>query len=152
MSKSDYRKRRGGDSAPHDSDSALLDEAGEEITEFHLAPPEGKSRSDLEWELVEPEVMRQRDDPRQALHVRRGWFQFSLGGMCLLMTALALGMAGASHLSAELFAGVVGGVTVLGLILIHVYQVEGSLRWRLMLSLTALYLGAAIAAAFKSLS
>ena len=94
--------------------------------DFRLLPPEGPSREELSHVLEPPPAFQ----PPPPEPVRRP--QFTLGDVLIVMVGVAVGLAGATWMRADHFAGVMGLVALLGLLVVHLYPPQshlGNLIW-----------------------
>ena len=111
--------------------------------QFHLQPPEGHSRHELS-QLIDPPPDNRPPPPEPAARP-----QFSLMDLLILMIGVGAGLAGGTWMRSDLFAAVMGLVTLLGLLMVHVYPPEthvGKLVWA---TIVLAYVTAVLAALFR---
>jgi hypothetical protein len=87
--------------------------------EFSLRPPEGPGREAIERFLDPPQFPA--DEPVAA---QGKDYQFRLTDMLVVTAGIALGLAGGSWMPRDIFAAVLGLVTLGALMLIHFYPPE----------------------------
>ena len=100
--------------------------AGSEAEDLALRPAEGPSREELSRHLEPPPAF------APPLPEPAGHAQFSIRDVMIVMIGVALGLAGGTWVRADVFAAFLGLVTLLGLVLVHLYPPEshtGKLLW-----------------------
>jgi hypothetical protein len=118
--------------------------------EVGLLPPAGKSRAVLEAEMNGqfPAKLPLADNERIA--AKRETFRFSLRELMAFTTFAAFGLSGASWLRPDLFAGVVGLVVSLSLLLIAFRPPQTRIMKLAWTCAIVIYLFAALVAVLKS--
>ncbi len=111
--------------------------------EFKLRPPEGLGREKIEKSLDPPLAVM----PVEAL--RKNEYQFRLTDILIVTAGVGLGLAGGSWMPRDIFAAVLGLITLLGLMLVHVYPPESRLGKVLWGTLVMAYLISVVAAIFR---
>jgi hypothetical protein len=94
--------------------------------ELVVQPAEGLSREELSRQLEPPPAIV--IPPTEIA----GHSQFSIRDVMIVMVGVAVGLAGGTWVRADVFAAVLGLVTLLGLVLVHIYPPEshtGKLLW-----------------------
>jgi hypothetical protein len=81
--------------------------------------------------------------PRQELAQRP---QFSVGDVLIVMIGVAAGLAGGTWMPADIFAAILGLVTLLGLLAVHVHPPRSRLGKLLWATLVLAYVMAVLAA------
>ncbi len=107
--------------------------------ELVLLPPDCPSREQLEQQFAPP----LRLEP-EALPPR--WPQFSIADMMILMVGISIGLSGGSWLPTDVFAAVLGIVTLLGLLVVNYQPPETRLAKLLWGALVLAYVLAVLAA------
>ena len=116
------------------------DEADEQ---FRLRPPDCPSR---EEQLLEFEPF----PPLPAVPIPAApTFQFTVFDLMIVMVGVAGGLAGGTWMPSDIFAAILGLVTLLGLALIHFFPPESHFAWLMWRTLILAYLVAVGAALFK---
>ena len=75
--------------------------------------------------------------------------QFSVGDVMIVMVGVAVGLAGGTWMPADIFAAMLGLVTLLGLLLVHLYPPETHLAKLIWATLVLAYVMAVFAALLK---
>jgi hypothetical protein len=76
-------------------------------------------------------------------------FQFTVFDLMIVMVGVAGGLAGGTWMPSDIFAAILGLVTLLGLALIHFFPPESHFAWLMWRTLILAYLVAVGAALFK---
>ena len=126
--------RRAGRPARRRSDSRGRPEA---LAPREPLPPAAARQIDPPVEFVLP-------PPEPA-----GRSQFSIGDVMIVMIGVAVGLAGGTWMPADVFAAVLGLVTLVGLFLVHVYPPESHLGKLLWATLVLAYIMAVFAALLR---
>jgi len=113
------------------------------VEEFRLRLPECPSREDQLRELEPPPPL-----PVAALPSATP-FQFSVSDVMIVMIGVAGGLAGGTWMPSDIFAAVLGLVTLLGLVLIHFVPPETHFARLLWGTLVLAYIVAVAAAIVK---
>jgi hypothetical protein len=113
--------------------------------EFRLRPPEGPGRERIE-RFLEPPLAAM---PIDASPPQSG-YQFRLTDLLIVTAGVGLGLAGGSWMPRDIFAAILGLITLLGLMLVHVYPPESRLGKVLWGTLVMAYLISVVAAIFRS--
>jgi hypothetical protein len=114
--------------------------------EFKLRPPDGPGRERIEKFLDDS------PSPLAAMPVDpppKSEFQFHLTDILIVTAGVGLGLAGGSWVPVDIFAAILGLVTLLALMLVHVYPPEGRLGKVLWGTLVMAYLISVLAAIFR---
>lgn len=114
--------------------------------EFKLRPPDGPGREKIEKFLSPPLAALPVDVPP------KNEYQFRLTDILIVTAGVGLGLAGGSWMPRDIFAAVLGLITLLGLMLVHVYPPESRLGKVLWGTLVMAYLISVIAAIFRPLA
>lgn len=85
--------------------------------EFVLRPPDGPGRQAIELFLDPPKIP---ESPPPAANE----YQFRLTDLLIVTAGVGLGLAGGSWMPRDMFAAILGLVTLLGLMLVHLYPPE----------------------------
>ena len=80
---------------------------------------------------------------------RPGRPQFSVGDVMIVMVGVAVGLAGGTWMPPDIFAAVLGLLTLVGLLLVHLYPPETHLAKLIWASLVLAYVMAVFAALLK---
>ena len=111
--------------------------------EFRLRLPECPSREEQLREIEPPPPL-----PVAALPTAPP-FQFSVSDVMIVMIGVAGGLAGGTWMPSDIFAAVLGLVTLLGLVLIHFFPPESHFARLLWGTLVLAYIVAVAAAIIK---
>jgi hypothetical protein len=111
--------------------------------QFRLSPPECPSREELAHRLQPAPAF----EPPAAEPSRRP--QYSVGDVMILMVGVAVGLAGGTWMPADVFAGVLGLATLLGLLLVHLYPPESHVAKLLWSTMVLAYLIAVFTALLR---
>jgi hypothetical protein len=114
-----------------------------EDDQFRLRPPEGVSRQELS-QLIDPPPTYQPPPPEPAARP-----QFSILDALIIMVGVAVGLAGGSWMPADHFAAIMGLVTLLGLLTVHLYPPETHLGKLIWATVVLAYMMAVLAALLK---
>jgi hypothetical protein len=117
-----------------------------EEEEFKLRPPEGPGRERIEKFLDDS------PSPLAAMPVDppvKSDFQFHLTDILIVTAGVGLGLAGGSWMPVDIFAAVLGLITLLALMLVHVYPPENRLGKVLWGTLVLAYLISVAAAIMR---
>lgn len=107
-----------------------------------LAPPVGLSRAETLQQLEPPPVYRPPKPPEPG-------FRFGIADILLFMVGAGVGLAGGSWMQADLYAAILGLLTLLGLIAVHLNPPQSPLLQRLWYFWVAAYLLAVVSAVLK---
>ncbi len=94
--------------------------------DVRLLPPEGRSSEEMA-QLLDPPAPFQPPPNEPAARP-----QFSVGDVLIVMVGVAVGLAGGTWMRPDHFAAIMGLVTLLGLLAVHLYPPEthfGKLIW-----------------------
>ncbi len=108
--------------------------------DFALRPPEGPGREAIE-RFLDPPVIAPDPPPKPSE------YQFRLTDLLIITAGVGLGLAGGSWMPRDIFAAILGLITLVGLMAVHVYPPESRLSRVLWGTLVLAYLisvGAAI--------
>ena len=108
-----------------------------------VAPPAGPSREELARRFEPPPQL---DPPPPA---PRKWPQYSVSDLMILMVGVAGGLAGGSWMPTDVFAGVLGLATLLGLLVVSWHPPESHLGKLIWATLVIAYVIAVLAALFR---
>ncbi len=111
--------------------------------DFRLLPPEGHSREEMA-ELLDPPQPFKPPPPEAAARP-----QFSVGDVLIVMVGVAVGLAGGTWMRPDHFAAIMGLVTLLGLLAVHLYPPESHLGKLIWATIVLAYLMAVLAALLK---
>lgn len=115
--------------------------AGEE--EFVVLPPEGPSREEIEYSLSPlPEYVPPPKPPSN-------WPRFSVADVMMITFAVAVGLAGGSWMPSDVFAAVLGLITLIGLLVVHLHPPETHAAKLVWAALVIAYIMAVFAALLK---
>jgi hypothetical protein len=109
-----------------------------ESDDFALRPPDGPGRQRIQQF---PPVIAPDPPPKPSE------YQFRLTDILIVTAGVGLGLAGGSWMPRDIFAAVLGLVTLLGLMLVHVYPPEsrlGKVIWGTLVLAYFISVGAAI--------
>jgi hypothetical protein len=109
--------------------------------EFTLRPPDGPGREAIERFLDPPPPLPPEPPPKPSE------YQFRLTDILIVTAGVGLGLAGGSWMPRDMFAAVLGLVTLLGLTLVHIYPPEsrlGKVLWGTLVLAYLVSVGAAI--------
>ena len=115
--------------------------------EFQLRPPDGPGRERIE-KFLEP-------SPLAAMPVDpppKSEYQFRLTDLLIVTAGVGLGLAGGSWMPRDIFAAILGVVTLIGLMCVHIYPPETRLSKVLWGTLVLSYLISVVAAIFRPLA
>ena len=136
---------------PADEDFVLAQEVYSAGEDYRVLPPEGPSREDLERASpitpIAP-VWREADEPVKKRGIPR--MQFSLVELLAVFTLLATGMSAATWLPLDVFAGVMGAVTLLCFVTFWIRPPQSRFAYLFWGTMGALYVGASAAAVVRS--
>jgi hypothetical protein len=110
--------------------------------DFALSPADGPGRQRIQAFLEPPRIP---EDP--PLPPKTSEYQFRLTDILIVTAGVGLGLAGGSWMPRDIFAAVLGLVTLLGLMLVHVYPPEsrlGKVIWGTLVLAYFISVGAAI--------
>jgi len=113
------------------------------LEDFRVLPPEGHSREQLSHLLEPPPTY----EPPPAEPAARP--QFSVGDLLVVMVGVAVGLAGATWMRPDHFAAIMGLVTLLGLLAVHLYPPESHLGKLLWATIVLAYVMAVLTALLK---
>jgi hypothetical protein len=111
--------------------------------EFRLLPPEGHSREELSRLLEPPEPFR---PPPPAPAARP---QFTVSDVLIVMVGVGVGLAGGSWMRPDHFAAIMGLITLLSLVVVHLYPPETRLGKLVWATIVLAYAIAVVTALFK---
>jgi hypothetical protein len=111
--------------------------------DFRLLPPEGHSREELS-QLLEPPPTFQPSPPEIAARP-----QFTVADVLVVMVGVAVGLAGATWMRPDYFAAVMGLVTLLGLLAVHLWPPESHLGKLIWATIVMAYVMAVLTALLK---
>jgi hypothetical protein len=127
---------------PHQPDQILAAIIGEEA-DFKLRPSDCPSREEFQQQLS-PVVLPAPVQPAPPQRIR-----FSVSDLLVVMVGISVGLAGGTWIAPSIFAGLMGLVTLVGLLLVHLYPPQ-SHTGRLVWGTTVLaYVLAVLAAIFR---
>lgn len=109
--------------------------------EFVLRPPDGPGRERIERFLDPPPQLPPDPPPKPSE------YQFRLTDLLIVTAGVAVGLAGGSWMRRDVFAAVLGLVTLLGLMAVHIYPPEsrlGKVIWGTLVLAYLVSVGAAI--------
>lgn len=115
--------------------------------DFKLRPPDGPGRERIE-KFLEPSPLAAMPEEPPA----KSEYQFRLTDILIVTAGVGLGLAGGSWMPRDIFAAILGLVTLLGLMLVHVYPPESRLGKVLWGTLVMAYLISVVAAIFRPLA
>ncbi|QDU28449.1 hypothetical protein ETAA8_35490 [Anatilimnocola aggregata] len=110
--------------------------------DFTLRPPDGPGREAIERFLDPPKLP---EEPP----AKPSEYQFRLTDILIVTAGVGLGLAGGSWMQRDIFAAILGLVTLIGLMLVHVYPPETRLGKLLWGTLVLAYLISVVAAIFR---
>jgi len=110
--------------------------------EFPLRPPDGPGREAIERFLDPPKM------PTEP-PAKPSEYQFRLTDLLIVTAGVGVGLAGGSWLPRDLFAAILGLITLIGLMLVHVYPPETRLGKLLWGTLVLAYLISVVAAILR---
>lgn len=108
--------------------------------DFEIRPPDGPSREELSRRLDPPPSLQ---PPPVATAPRP---QFGVGDLMVVMVGVAAGLAGGTWMPPDIFAAILGLVTLFGLLAVHLYPPESHLGKLLWGTLVLAYVMAVLAA------
>ena len=111
-----------------------------ESDELALGPPDGPGRQRIQ-QFLDPPVIAPDPPPKPSE------YQFRLTDILIVTAGVGLGLAGGSWMPRDIFAAVLGLVTLIGLMLVHVYPPEsrlGKVIWGTLVLAYFISVGAAI--------
>ncbi len=108
--------------------------------EFVVRPPEGASREELLRHAEPPPTLQ----PASVAIAARP--QFGVRDLMVVMVGVAAGLAGGTWMPPDVFAAILGLVTLLGLLAVHMYPPESHLGKLLWGTLVLAYVMAVLAA------
>jgi hypothetical protein len=111
--------------------------------EFRVLPPEGHSREELSH-FLEPPPSFQPPPPEPVARP-----QFTLGDVLVVMVGVAVGLAGGTWMPADHFAAIMGLVTLLSLLAVHLYPPESHLGKLIWATIVLAYVMAVLTALLK---
>jgi hypothetical protein len=111
--------------------------------DMRLLPPEGRSREEMAHLLDPPQPF---EPPPPAIAVRP---QFSVGDVLIVMVGVAVGLAGGTWMRPDHFAAIMGLVTLLGLLAVHLYPPESRLGKLIWATIVLAYVMAVLTALLK---
>ena len=111
--------------------------------EFVVLPPEGPSREEIEYSFFPmPEYVPPPKSPSSRP-------QFSLADVMMITFAVAAGLAGGSWMPSDVFAAVLGLITLIGLLVVHLHPPETHAAKLVWAALVIAYVMAVFAALLK---
>lgn len=126
---------------PRDMPPGNAESSGEE--DLVILPPEGPSREEIEYSLSPlPEYV----PPPKPPSARP---QFSLADVMMVTFAVAAGLAGGSWMPSDVFAAVLGLITLIGLLVVHLHPPETHAAKLVWAALVIAYVMAVFAALLK---
>lgn len=108
--------------------------------EFVVRPSEGPSREELSRRAEPPPTLQ----PAPSIVAARP--QFGVRDLMVVMVGVAAGLAGGTWMPPDVFAAILGLVTLLGLLAVHMYPPESHLGKLLWGTLVLAYVMAVLAA------
>jgi hypothetical protein len=109
-----------------------------------VAPPDGPSGEKRSRQPESPPKLEPDSSPAAR------WPQFAVSDILMVMVGAAVGLAGGTWMPADIFAAVLGLVTLLGLLVVHLFPPQTRLGKRLWATLVLAYITAVGAALFRS--
>lgn len=119
----------------------MPEESSADSDDFTLRPPDGPGRERIE-RFLDPPPQLPPDPPPKTSE-----YQFRLTDLLIITAGVGLGLAGGSWMRRDIFAAVLGVVTLLGLMLVHIYPPEsrlGKVVWGTLVLAYLVSVGAAI--------
>jgi|GEM_PF-2958606 hypothetical protein len=110
--------------------------------DFRLLPPEGHSREELSQLLKPPPTFQ----PPPEIAARP---QFTVADVLVVMVGVAVGLAGATWMRPDYFAAVMGLVTLVGLLAVHLWPPESHLGKLIWATIVMAYVMAVLTALLK---
>jgi hypothetical protein len=111
-----------------------------ETNEFTLQPPDGPGREALE-RFFDPPQLPPAPPPKPSE------YQFRLTDLLIVTTGVAVGLAGGTWMRRDVFAAVLGLITLLGLMAVHIYPPQsrlGKVIWGTLVLAYLVSVGAAV--------
>ncbi|WP_254508411.1 hypothetical protein [Anatilimnocola floriformis] len=115
--------------------------------EFKLQPPDGPGRERIEKFFDGSPLAAMPVDPPP-----KSDYQFRLTDLLIVTAGVGLGLAGGSWMPRDIFAAILGVVTLIGLMAVHIYPPESRLSKVLWATLVMSYLISVVAAIFRPLA
>ena len=108
--------------------------------DFRLAPPDCPSREDWERRLAPPIVIETPPPPPSE------WPRFSITDLLVITAGVAIGLAGGTWMKADVFAAILGLVTLFGLLVVHLFPPQSRLGRLVWAALVVCYITAVLTA------
>jgi hypothetical protein len=122
----------------------MPDEAPPADDDFKLRPPDGPGRERIERFLEPSPLAAMPVDPPP-----KSEYQFRLTDILIVTAGVGLGLAGGSWMPRDIFAAILGVITLIGLMVVHIYPPETRLSKVLWGTLVMSYLISVVAAIFR---
>lgn len=120
--------------------------------DLRLVPPDCPSREDWERRLAQPAdritaqpIVIETPPPPPS-----EWPRFSITDLLVITAGAAIGLAGGTWMKADLFAAILGLVTLLGLLVVHLFPPQSRLGKQVWAALVVCYITAVLTALARS--